>query len=89
MQVGFAVQGDVILLGNPEDNAIIKFLGDNKFLPYVPKAGRFPGAGRGMVAWQRDGVGKGQESVTLIAHDADGLARRSAPSTRRWPASTR
>jgi hypothetical protein len=72
-QVGFAVQGDVILLGNPEDNAIIKFLADNKFLPYAPKAGAFPGAGRGMVAWQRDGVGHGQESVTLIAHDADGL----------------
>jgi hypothetical protein len=73
-QVGFAVQGDVILLGNPEDNAIIKFLADNKFLPYAPKAGVSPGIGRGMVAWQRDGVGHGQASVTLIAHDADGLA---------------
>jgi hypothetical protein len=73
-QVGFAVQGDVILLGNPEDNAIVKFLADNKFLPCAPKAGAFPGAGRGMVAWQRDGVGHGQESVTLIAHDADGLS---------------
>jgi hypothetical protein len=72
--VGFAVQGDVILLGNPEDNVIIKYLNDNKFLPYAPKAGSFPGAGRGMVAWQRDGVGHGQESVTLIAHDADGLS---------------
>jgi hypothetical protein len=70
---GFAVQGHVILLGNPEDNALIKFLNDNKFLPYAPKAGAFPGAGRGMMAWQRDGVGHGQESVTLIAHDADGL----------------
>ena len=73
-QVGFAVQGDVILLGNPEDNTLIKYLNDNKFLPYAPKAGTFPGAGRGMVAWQRDGVGHGQESVTLIAHDADGLS---------------
>jgi hypothetical protein len=73
-QVGFAVQGDVILLGNPEDNAIVKYLTESKFLPYAPKAGAFPGAGRGMVAWQRDGVGHGQESVTLIAHDADGLS---------------
>jgi hypothetical protein len=27
-----------------------------------------------MVAWQRDGVGHGQESVTLIGYDADGLS---------------
>ncbi len=73
-QVGFAVQGDVILLGSPEDNAIIKYLNEQKFLPYAPKAGAFPGVGRGMIAWQRDGVGHGQESVTLIAHDADGLS---------------
>ncbi|HEX5270571.1 MAG TPA: hypothetical protein VFW33_08805, partial [Gemmataceae bacterium] len=73
-QVGFAVQGDVILLGSPEDNAIIKYLAENKFLPYAPKAGAFPGVGRGMIAWQRGGVGHGQESVTLIAHDADGLS---------------
>jgi hypothetical protein len=70
---GFAVPGDVILLGSPEDNAIIKYLQEQKFLPYGPKAGVFPGVGRGMVAWQRDGVGHSQESVTLIAHDADGL----------------
>jgi hypothetical protein len=72
-ETGFAVDGDVILLGGPEDNPLTKFLNDNKFLPYAPKAGAFPGVGRGMVAWQRDGVGRGQESVTLIAHDADGL----------------
>jgi hypothetical protein len=71
---GFAVQGPVILLGSPEDNAIIKYLLENKFLPYRPAAGTFPGVGRGMIAWQRDGVGHGQESVALIAHDADGLS---------------
>jgi hypothetical protein len=71
---GFAVEGPVILLGCPEDNAIIKFLLENKFLPYAPQKGVFPGEGRGMVAWQRDGVGHGQESVSLIAHDAEGLA---------------
>src|SRR5207237_9283303 len=42
---GFAVPGDVILLGSPEDNGLIKFLNDNKFLPYAPKTGAFPGAG--------------------------------------------
>jgi hypothetical protein len=70
---GFAVQGPVILLGSPEDNAVIKYLLENQFLPYKPAVGRFPGVGRGMVAWQRDGVGHGQESVTLIAHDTEGL----------------
>ncbi len=72
--VGFAVQGNVILLGTPEDNPLIKHLQENKFLPYKAAAGTFPGPGRGMIAWQRDGVGHGQESVTLIGHDADGLA---------------
>jgi hypothetical protein len=74
IQTGFAIEGHVILLGNAEDNAIIKYLQENKFLPYTPQAGTFPGPGRGMVAWQRDGVGHGQESVTLIAHDAEGLS---------------
>ena len=27
-----------------------------------------------MIAWQRGGVGRGQESVTLIAYDAEGMA---------------
>jgi hypothetical protein len=27
-----------------------------------------------MLAWQRDGVGHGQESITLIAHDTEGLS---------------
>jgi hypothetical protein len=71
---GFAVEGHIILLGNSEDNAIIKYLHENKFLPYLPQAGAFPGPGRGMIAWQRDGVGHGQESVTLIAHDAEGTS---------------
>jgi hypothetical protein len=74
VQTGFAIEGHVILLGNPEDNAIIKYLQENRFLPYTPQAGTFPGPGRGMVAWQRDGVGHGQESLTLIAHDAEGMA---------------
>jgi hypothetical protein len=74
VQTGFAIEGHVILLGNAEDNPIIKYLQENKFLPYPVQAGTFPGPGRGMVAWQRDGVGHGQESLTLIADDAEGMA---------------
>jgi hypothetical protein len=72
--VGFAVQGPVVLLGTPEDNPLTKALLDWRFLPYVAKKGEFPGPGRGMVAWQRDGIGVLQESLTLIAHDAKGMA---------------
>ncbi len=71
---GFAVQGPVILLGNPDDHPIIKFLSAQKFLPYTPDAERFPGVGRGMVAWQLDGVGRGQESIALIAYDEAGMS---------------
>jgi hypothetical protein len=74
LQVGFAVQGPVILVGTPEDNPLIKFLQTQRFLPYAPKPGELPGPGRGFVAWQRDGIGVMQESITLIAHDADGMA---------------
>ena len=72
--VGFAVDGPVILLGTPEDNPLIKFAAERKFLAYTPQKDAFPGRGRGMFAWQRDMVGKGQESVALIAYDADGMA---------------
>jgi hypothetical protein len=71
---GFAVQGPVILLGNEKDNELIAFLLKNRFLPYTPDAAKLPGPGRGLFAWQRDGVGPGQESITLIAHDAEGMA---------------
>lgn len=71
--VGFAVQGPVILLGTPEDNPLIKFLDTQRFLPYAAKKGEYPGPGRGYIAWQRDGIGVMQESITLIAHDAAGL----------------
>jgi hypothetical protein len=72
--VGFDVRDPVILLGTPEDNPLIKALADWKFLPYAPKNGEFPGPGRGLVAWQRDGIGPEQESITLIAYDPKGMA---------------
>jgi hypothetical protein len=71
---GFAVQGPVILLGTPEDNPIIKFLASERFLSYKPDPADFPGRGRGMIAWQRDGAGRGQESVALIAYDEAGMS---------------
>ena len=73
-QVGFDVRGPVVLLGTPEDNPLIKYLLDARFLPYKPEKDKFPGPGRGMLAWQRDGVGYWQESVTLIAHDQAGMS---------------
>jgi hypothetical protein len=70
---GFAALGPVILLGTPDDNPLIKFLLTERFLPYTPNRD-FPGKRRGLVAWQRDGVGRGQESLTLIAYDEAGMA---------------
>jgi hypothetical protein len=71
---GFDLRGPAILLGTPEDNAVIKFTADNHFLPYKTDAKDFPGRGRGLLAWQRDAVCYGQESVTLISYDEAGLA---------------
>jgi len=77
--VGYDVEAAVILLGTPEDNPLIKSLTGRhghggSLLPYEPKAGRFPGPGRGMVAWQRDAVGFERDSIALVAHDAEGMA---------------
>jgi len=71
---GFDVQGPVVLLGTPEDNPLIQFTKKERFLPYSPDAATFPGRGRGMVAWQRDAIGAGQESVALVAYDAAGMS---------------
>jgi hypothetical protein len=71
---GFNVRGPVILLGYPQDNPLIEFLAREKFLPYAADPANFPGPGRGYLAWQRDGVGPGQESITVIAYDEAGIA---------------
>jgi hypothetical protein len=73
-QSGFAVQEPVILLGTPLDNPILKFVSDQRFLPYQPDAESMPGPGRGYVAWQREAIGVNQESISLIAYDAAGMA---------------
>ncbi|OPZ30411.1 MAG: hypothetical protein BWZ02_00796 [Lentisphaerae bacterium ADurb.BinA184] len=71
--VGYAVQGPVVLIGSPEDNPLIAFLDDQKTLPVTPAKGVFPGPGRGLVAWQADMIGLGQESIAVVAFDADGM----------------
>jgi hypothetical protein len=71
---GFDVEGPVVLLGSPQDNPLIAFVQQQRFLPYQPEPVNFPGRGRAMLAWQRDAIGAGQESVTLIAYDADGIS---------------
>lgn len=70
---GFDVKGHVILVGTPEDNPVISLLAKNGFMPYAPSA-EMPGKGRGYIAWQRDGVGNGQESITVVAYDAEGMS---------------
>lgn len=72
-QVGFAVDGPAILLGNPDDNPLIKYLLAEKYLPYTPDAQRFPGPGRGLLAWQYAAIGRGVESIALIAYDQAGI----------------
>lgn len=71
---GFDIRGAVVLVGTPANNPLIAFLSKHHFLPYAWQAGAFPGAGRGYLAWQYDGIGVGQESVTVIGDDAEGLA---------------
>ncbi len=73
-KAGFDIVGHVILIGTPQDNPLIAHVEKMKVLPYAPKADEMPGRGRGYIAWQRDIIGHGQESITLIAHDAEGMA---------------
>lgn len=72
-QVGFDVRGPVVLLGNADNNPLLKFVHEQRFLPYAPVPGKFPGRGRGYVAWQRDAIGPLQESLALWADDEAGL----------------
>jgi hypothetical protein len=71
---GFDVRGPVVLLGTPDDNPLVQYLHRQRFLPYAPDREKFPGPGRGLIAWQRDGGGIGQESIALVAYDAAGMA---------------
>ncbi len=70
---GFDLPGHAILVGTPEDNVLIKQLRDGAFLPYAPGK-EFPGPGNGYLAWQRDGVGLGRESITVIAYNEAGMS---------------
>jgi hypothetical protein len=79
---GFAIEQPCILLGNPDDNPVIRFIVEGartammapaNLLPYRPQPERFPGRGRGFVAWQVDAVAHGLESLTCIAYDEAGM----------------
>jgi hypothetical protein len=71
----FDLRGPAVLLGSPDDNHLIRHLRDQKFLPYAPVKDQLPGRGRGLLAWQLEGLSYfGHESVTLIAFDEAGLA---------------
>ncbi|MCM8803421.1 MAG: hypothetical protein NC827_09000, partial [Candidatus Omnitrophica bacterium] len=71
--VGFDIKtGVTILIGNPEDNKLIKFLLDYGFLPFQPDK-NLQGKSRGMISWQYYGVGFERESVCLIAYDKEGM----------------
>ena len=72
-KVGFDITGHVILVGTPEDNPLIAQVARFEALPYKASAD-FPGKGKGYISWQRDMIGQGQESVTLIAYDAAGMS---------------
>ncbi len=75
---GFNVPGTTILLGNPQDNALINGIVNitqwGPVLPYKPDAKTFPGGGRGYLAWQSDVVKQQTESITAIAYDAQGMS---------------
>ena len=70
--VGFDVEGPVLLFGNAQDNHLIKFLADQRFLPYR-LTNSTPGPGRALLAWQVEGLRFNEESVMVIANDAEGM----------------
>jgi hypothetical protein len=72
-QAGFAIRGPAILLGTPADNNLIRFIADQRFLPFQPDPLTMPGPGRGYISWQREALGVNQESITLIAYDDAGM----------------
>jgi hypothetical protein len=80
---GYDLADACIVLGNPDDNPLIKMLftkaggpmthGPATVMPYAPTKDVFPGRGRGYVAWQIDALGHDVESITCIAYDALGM----------------
>lgn len=69
---GPPLAGDAILLGDPSDNVLIKFLCDRALAP--ASMGEH-GEGRAIVFWTLSGFRHGGETITVWARDADGLAR--------------
>lgn len=76
--VGFDLPGPSILLGNPQDNPLIRHLtmaaqNNASVLPY-PITADFPGRGRGYLAWNLMALGHDLETVACIANDAEGMS---------------
>jgi len=80
---GYDLPGACVVLGNPDDNPLVKFLltkaggpmshGPMNVLPYQPGKDVFPGRSRGYLAWQVDSLGHDVDSITCLAYDADGM----------------
>ena len=71
--VGYNLSAPAILIGNPQDNPLIKRLADAKVLPY-PLNANFPGPARGMVAWNVMTLGHDVEVIACIGNDEAGVA---------------
>ncbi len=70
--VGFNLSNPTILIGNTQDNTLIKYMNKRKVLPYTHTAD-YPGRGHGMIAWNLMTLGHDIETIALIANDADGM----------------
>ncbi len=72
LQVGYQLPGPTILIGDVKSHDLIAFLAQLQVLPFSAAAAGLPGVGRGALAWQRDVLAPGVESIALIAHDPAG-----------------
>ena len=73
MVVGYNLPGPTVLIGNAKDNPLIAYLQSQNVLPFNVTVD-FPGAGRGLVAWNLMTLGHDIESVALIGDDPAGIA---------------
>ncbi|HYE05979.1 MAG TPA: hypothetical protein VEL07_10730 [Planctomycetota bacterium] len=73
LDAGWDLPGHAVVIGHPESNPVLARIADAGVLPY-PISAAMPGPGRGYVAWQRDIIAHGVESITLIGEDERGLS---------------
>jgi len=72
--VGWDLPNPTIVLGTPEDNALIKNMVNSKVLPYRLSA-TFPGKGNGMVAWNIHNLGHDVHALVAVGYDAEGMSQ--------------